>query len=384
MEIPLRVGFVGRYPPTHCGVAEYTRMLATFLESMELGIEIEVFSTTESFEEPYIERESGVKVYPCFKHRGTDFRNCLNMLSYTGGVDILHIQHEYGIFGETNSVLRFAEEAKENGLTRVSVITMHTVYHPYSLKDFAINFQLNLKEYVDLVIVHSRLQEFELNSQGLPLRMIARIPHGTLLNPYLGMPKNKLLKSLGVKLYANRPLLVLPGFVRKDKGIDTLLKATSKVNKRLIILVAGELKDEELLSLLTSDRDILYVHRYLSNEEILKAVAAADSIVLPYRDKPGTYSVSGILHLSMGALKPIIGSRVPRLIELYENARRLTTNPEDPLSLAEKIEWVLKHYDYAVVYASNLYSYAVRVQWARMARRHLLNYNRLLHRELRI
>ena len=39
----------------------------------------------------------------------------------------------------------------------------------------------------------------------------------------------------------------------------------------------------------------------------------------------------------MGGLKPIIGSRTPRLVELYQFAQRLTVLPENPGDLAKKI-----------------------------------------------
>jgi hypothetical protein len=46
-------------------------------------------------------------------------------------------------------------------------------------------------------------------------------------------------------------------------------------------------------------------------------------------------------------------------------------------ALAQLLEWLIENYDYAVAYMSGLYSYAVRTQWIRMARRHLQLYRRL-------
>ena len=63
---------------------------------------------------------------------------------------------------------------------------------------------------------------------------------------------------------------------------------------------------------------------YLLPQEILEVIALADAVALPYIDVKGLYSVSGALHLTMGSLKPVIGSRIPRLIELYQYASRLT------------------------------------------------------------
>ena len=84
----------------------------------------------------------------------------------------------------------------------------------------------------------------------------------------------------------------------------------------------------------------------------------------------------------MGSLKPIIGTSVPRLIELYQYAPRFIVKPNDPKELAFKIKWLTENYELAVAYASTLYSYAVRTQWIRMARRHLALYNALLGKEV--
>lgn len=374
----MRVAIVGRYPPTHCGVAEYTRMLTEFMISEEPGLQPFILSTTESFEAPYVERESRVKVYPCFRHKGTYFSKCLETLAEVGGVDVLHVQHEYGIFGETDSILRFLARAEGEGLTKASVITMHTVQHPLSGKEWAVRFQRLLGRYSNGVIVHSRLQEFELYSEGVDLNKILRIPHGTLLNPYLGHSKRELLQSLNMEIDIEKPIIALPGFVRRDKGADVILQALDLLPKKPIILVAGEPKDEDVAAALKSNRDVVFLPKYLTQEEMLKMIALADIVVLPYKDRPGTYSVSGVLHLSMGALKPVIGTRVPRLVELYENARRLVAVPGDAKDLALRLKWVMDAYDYAITYASNLYSYAVRVQWSRMARRHVALYKRLV------
>jgi len=228
--------------------------------------------------------------------------------------------------------------------------------------------------------------EFEILHQGINPSIVHRIPHGTLLNPYLGHPRYKLEEELGLRPdLIEGAILVVPGFLRKDKGLDTLLDALSKLlemRHRMTLIVGGEPKDLDVLEMLHEAAEkinLIILDRYLSSDEILKLAALADAIVLPYRDKYGLYSVSGILHLSMGSFKPLIGTRVPRLIELYQFAPR-ATSPKDSKKLSMRIKWLIENYDYAVAYMTSLYSYAVRTQWIRMARRHLNLYNQLLKR----
>ncbi len=383
----LRVAFISRYPPAHCGVAEYTRMLISALVSVAPWVSVIVFSTKEYRSKPYVDDSTGAIVYPCYNLLDDNYDSILDYLAEVGGVDILHLQHEYGIYGESTAVLDAIKKAVDEGLARRSIVTMHTVYHPYSNAEWAIEFQASLNR-VDSVIVHSPLQEFELYTQGVESWRIHRIPHGTLINPYIGSPRRELCRRLGVRLEESPGMILcIPGFIRRDKGLNVIAESLEMINSsKVTLLLAGEVKDvsvlEEVEASIPNGRGrVLALKRYLTNDEILMLTALSDAIVLPYIDAKGKYAVSGILHLSMGSLKPIIGSRVPRLIELYQRAPRLTVAPGDPGDLACKIEWLAKNYDYAVAYMAELYAYAARTQWTRMARRHLEHYKRILSNE---
>jgi len=371
----MKIGFVSRYPPVHCGIAEYTKMLSSALKSLSYKIEVFVFSTMEAYKEPY---EDVVDVYPCYTRFERDYSDLIDVLRDVK-VDILHVQHEYGIYGCNRELIDALLTAKEESLAKAVGITMHTVDHPFSPRaDETLKFQSWLNE-LDFVIVHSPLQEFELQIQGIDHSKVHRIPHGTLINPYLCMTRDELCESLKIECEFEGYILTVPGFLRKDKGIDVLLDALRSLRDlKFTLIIAGEPKDEEIVKILeNSEFKTILIERYLSSDEILKTVALANAIVLPYKDKR-SYSVSGILHLSMGSLKPIIGTRVPRLIEFYQHAPRLTVPPNDPRSLAEKIRWLIDNYDYALAYMTEVYSYAARTQWFRMASRHIKTYQRFL------
>lgn len=379
----LKIAFASTYPPTHCGVGEYTRMLVVALKSLYPKINAFILSDKRGGGERFDELAQ-VYVYPSFEHEEPSYRELLNNLSRIDGVDVLHIQHEYGIFGKHNGIVEAVEEARRERLVKKVVITMHTVDHPYTLRSGTLEFQRQLNKF-DMVIVHSPLQEFELIHQGIDPSKIIRIPHGTLLNPYLWMPRFKLAESLGIKEEQLLGFIIgVPGFIRQDKGLDLLIKAIKPLmtDSDYTVIVAGEVRDpdlkKEVEDMVKNGPNLLLIEKYLTNEEILKLVALVDAVILPYRDRPASYSVSGILHLSMGGLKPIIGTRAPRLIELYQHAPRMTVPVRNPDELTKKIKWLRHNYDVAIAYMSQMYSYAVRTEWHRVARRHLAVYAYLL------
>ncbi len=360
------VGFVTRYPPTHCGIAEYSKFLISALKSLNPKMKIVVFTTVESRTDEYFD-EIGVKVIPCFNRFEKDYSELMDCVNEEE-VDILHVQHEYGIFGFGREIIESLSEMKEEKIVKACVLTAHTVEHPYTNRPEAFEFQNSLNE-LDAVVVHSDLQEFELITQGISAERIYQIPHGTLINPYLGYTKQFLAKTLGIGDGFQGIVLAIPGFMRKDKGVDVLLEALDYMQDlKFTVMLAGEPQDEGVKELVENFRtNTLLLERYLSGDEILRVVALADAIVLPYKDRKGAYAVSGILHLSMGGLKPIIGCRTPRLVELCQHAPWMTVPPNNAFELARKIKWLASNYELTVSYMSELYAYAARTQWVSVA-----------------
>ncbi len=367
-------------------MGEYTKSLADAVASRLPGASILV-AAEEGIGEAYVDGDSGARVVPAFRSRDpASYRGVLDALAEAGGVDVLHVQHEYGIFGFDDAIVEVAAEAKRERLASATVITMHTVYHPFTVNgEQALSVQQSLIDGFDAIVVHLPIQSFELQAQDVPVGVIHRIPHGTSVNPFLGEPRRKLAAALGLdESLLSRFILVAMGFLRRDKGLDTLLDAVEEVGgDGPLVVVAGEARDEELAAMLRAaagEGKILFIEKYLSQADMLRLAALSDAIVLPYRDPPGKYAASGVLHQSMGSLKPVLGTGVPRLSELYQLAPRLVFKPGDSEALARLLAWIARpeNYDLAVAYASPVYSYAVRTSWPRVARRHIELYQSIL------
>ena len=353
-------------------------MLALAMRTISPSTSIYVMASKEAFKERYSDDEASITIIPSFDRGEMEYNGVIEALEDVGGADVLHIQHEYGIFGRNPGVFRVALKAVKKGLASIALVTLHTVYHRSS-KDVETLEAQKEASLLHGVIVHSFLQEFELQTQGFNLSKIFKIPHGTLINPYLGHPREKLLERLGLDPSGvEGTILVTPGFLRPDKGLDVLLSAIALTDRKFTLIVAGEPVGLDIASLPSMRGRVKVIDRYLSSDEILMLAAASDVVVLPYKDRPGKYSVSGILHLSMGSLKPLVGTRVPRLIELYQYAPNLTVPPRSPELLAARIEWVVDNYELASAYSSQLFAYAAETQWPRIARAHIDLYRGLL------
>jgi len=384
----LVVGFVSRYPPVPCGIGEYTRALAEALLGVEPRLRVVVYSTTEPGREPY--RVGGVLVRPCYERGSPSYDSLLRCLGEDGGVDVLHLSHEYGIYGDGPGVFDALLEARERGLASAVVATLHTVYHPRGLeggREERLAAQSRAAG-MDAVVVHSVLQEHELRAQGFPPERLHLIPHGTEPNPYLGRSPDKLLEDLGIDpAGAPRPRIVTPGFLRPDKGLATLLEVAARLRSRGLrasFIVAGSPQGRavarvERLAREAAERgELVLIERYLGRGELQMLAAASDLVLLPYRDRPGKYSVSGVLHDAMAAYRPIAGTRAARLVELEQYAPGMTAPPGDAEALAALAARALGDPEHADQEMSGLYAYTPRTYWSRVARRHLSLYQDLL------
>ncbi len=377
-----KIAFISTYPPEECGVGEYTFFLINSISTIFPG-QITVFSNII----PGLnirEYPKGVKVIPSFWRGKPAYDIILENIRKEGNFDVIHIQHEWGLFPNPHRFLEFLSELKT--YTKKVVITLHKVLHVLNSKVRNVRkYHRELSEIVDGIIVHSVLQEFELWTQGLELENIFRVPHGTLVNPYMGESKDRLLKSLGLSSKLSEHfILTTPGFLRVDKGLDVLFRAYERIRNikdNVVLVISGNYQGEprvleklkRIVELYGIEiPSVIFVRKYLSTEEMLKLIAASDIVVLPYRRARGEYSVSGILHLALGSFRLIVGTRVPRLIEYYQLMPSLFSPPERDDILAKIILNVMENYDRVYrEFKSIVTPFVERTSWTKIAKKHL-------------
>ncbi len=374
----MKVAFISTYPPEHCGIGEYTFYLT---EEMAKHIPLLVFSSKGSEA-----KEGRITSVPCFEVRKVDFEGILGAVSRYAPLDVVHIQHEYGIFGDGKDFLWFLEELKN--CTKAICITLHTPVH--SLNPRA-GYQRELVERVEGVFVHSALAEYELWQQGLDLRKVYLVPHGTHINK-LKSSKEDLSRILGDGFSADGSFLItVPGFLRWDKGITNLKAMCKRILEQFPntkVLVAGSFQAEgdELRELKVATREVTdlfgevwFSNGFLPRRKLLQVLSASDAILLAYQEWPGHIGVSGMLHLAMGSLKPILASRVPRLVEYTERVPELCFVQEDFDGLLEAVEHLRDNYEeVSRDVKRQLLPLVQKTSWEVTARRHLKIYERLL------
>ena len=381
----MRVAYVSTYPPTPCGIAEYTTDLIKSIKNLANLDVLVLADGVTNHDLSYKE----VAIVSAFFPGKPSYGRLLKVARDYGPFDILHIQHEYGLFPPRSEFLNVLKELRR--YCDALVVTLHTVYHAvrgYKL----VKHQKMLGELVDAIIVHSALMEYELWNQGVSLSKIHLIPHGTPLND-LAVSKEAALRELGLSELSDKFIFATVGFIRRDKGLDTLLEAFQKVRSKhsnAVLIIAGVPQDKEgieharELGKLAKELpaldggNVIEVRKYLTRRELTLLIKASDLIVLPYRDDLGVFGVSGMLHVVMGCFKPVICSRTPRLVECSALIPEVTVTPNDAGELAEKMIYAIENYSEFLELCRPLFDLAVRSSWRNVARKHLMLYEKVL------
>jgi len=376
----MKVAFVSTFPPLHCGIGEYTHFLVEKMSRQEAPVY--VFSAHGAKAK---ERGRVISI-PSFQPRAEDFSGLLERIAEEGPFDVVHIQHEYGIFGKGEPFMEFLEGLR--GHVPHIVLTLHTVIH--SRNSELARYQQRMIDLSDAVFVHSTLGEYELWMQEVDLRKVYLVPHGTYVNR-MRATKGELAEVLGMEAEADgRFVITVPGFLRWDKGIILLQVVSERITEEFpdtTIIVAGGFQAEgKELSMLREAvaevdagfKQVLFTRGFLARRDLFRLLAASDAILLPYREWPGHLGVSGILHLAMGACKPILASRVPRLVEYTEIFPELSFVEEDIEGLLGALRFLRKNYrEVAHEVRRRLHAFLRRTNWDSTAKRHLEIYSSL-------
>jgi len=373
----MRIAVISTTPSTPCGVAEYSDMLVRELEKQG-NIEVVLLGITKPLEKPIYSRARFVECIG--KSLAESIMECIES---SGGVDIVHIQHEYGIYPNRAELVKLLEKLKSENYN--IVITLHTVIH--SLGDYSLlSHQSVLVKLVDAIVVHSILQEHELLKQGVDPAKLFRFPHGTLLNPYVNERREELARSLGLEDLVNKNIITIPGFVKAFKKIEPVIEAVKMLSDYDVkAVIAGSARRESAQSILKVIEDYVEKNKdyavlmkgFIPRDLLLKLLALSDVVVIPYIDDRKVISVSGVFHLAIGSRRPVICSRDHKLVECNTLTPELTLHTVNSVEIAEKIKSIVRHENWVEKTVEKLWNYAVETLWSRLAEKHVELYEKL-------
>lgn len=392
----MRVTIISTYPPQSCGIGSYTSYLADALTRS--GCDAVVTVLTELQSKP---AASGhIVVRPCFDSEA-DYGEPVTEGVEAARADVVHIQHEYGIFGFDDRFPELLRRLRRDG--HPTVVTLHTV-HTASSIDFGCarriahhpppgfdveRYQRHICEWADRVVVHQeRTIRQVLLRQGAAASKVITIPHGTLVARTRCRTETRATLEIGT----GSELLVALGYFEPAKNLLNLLEAVATLRsqrRNIRLLVGGYIRQQvpETLEYMAACRQYIDRHgladcvtvlpRALTEQEMTDVFAAADVACFVYDED--TRSSSGALHRALGCGIPVVASRIPKFDELSEAADELLVSPRSPGELARLLACLLDDADMRVSMMRLSANIARRTAWPRVAEQHESLYSELAH-----
>ena len=379
LSLPSRIAVIGNYLPRHCGIATFTTDLCSAIAA-EYGtarlLALPVNDTEEGYDYPARVRWS------LAQDDVTSYQEAAEFLNFNN-IDMVCLQHEYGIFGGPagSHILHLLR-----GLKMPVVTTLHTVLREPDPNQLMVMEEI--AELSDRLIVMSQLSsQFLQEIFKVPGRKIDMVPHGVPDLPFLD--PNFYKDRFGVE---GKAVLLTFGLLSPNKGIENVIQALPQIlskHKNVVYIVAGATHPhilrregdkyraylQALAKEMGVEAQVIFHDRFVSPEEMVEFIGAADIYVTPYRYEAQV--VSGTLAYALGAGKAIISTPYWHAIELLDDRRGALVPFQNPDAIAQKTIELLDTPAIRHAMRKRAYLFGREMVWKRVAQGYMESFARV-------
>jgi glycosyltransferase involved in cell wall biosynthesis len=334
-----KIGFIGDYLPRKCGIATFTTDLRGAVASQYKAVDCSVVPVNDIAEgydyPPEVQFEIAQQDLDSYR-QAADFLNFSN-------VDVVCLQHEYGIYGGQagRHILALLRD-----LRMPIVTTLHTV-----LREPNDDQRRVMRELAELssrlVVMSQRGREFLLDIYGVPAAKIDVIAHGIPDMPFVDPNFSK--EQFGVE---GKHVVLTFGLLSPNKGIEYALKALPEAIREfpnLVYIVLGathpnlvreqgetyRLSLERMASDLGVRKNVIFYNRFVERHELIEFIGAADIYLTPYLEP--AQITSGTLAYAFGCGKPVVSTPYWHAEELLADGQGVLVPFKDPAAIAAEI-----------------------------------------------
>lgn len=375
-----KIALIGSYFPRKCGIATFTYDLYNSIKQ-ENDCMVIAMNDGEKYDYPP-EVKLEIK-----QQSLEDYITTAKFLNRSG-VEVVCIQHEFGIFGGKNGnyILELIKRLKMPVVT-----TLHTILDtPDSDQKHVLR---KLAIYSSRVIVMSRMGKRMLHDiYGIDAEKIKIIGHG-IPDPNQFIYKNY-KEELGIE---GKKVLMTFGLLSKSKGIETTLRALPQIvqqHKDTVYIVLGashphvvkhegENYREYLLNLtrelgLTSH--VIFIDKFVSQEELFGFLQMSDIYIIPYLSEKQI--TSGTLAYAMATDNAIVSTPFWHAQEALSERKGVFFDFHDSNALARIITKLLDNKPLLQRYQEKAAEYARQFDWKVVGEKYLALFNAAVQRKL--
>lgn len=333
------IAFLGNYLPRKCGIATFTSDL--------LGAAAARYPHSRCFAVPVNDIEGSYQ-YPDtvrFEIEEQDldsYRRAADFLN-NSNVDVVSLQHEFGIFGGPAGchLLTLLRE-----LNPPVVTTLHTVLLDPNADQYRV-MQRVIAHSTRLVVMTERGRTILQQVYHAPYAKIDLIPHGIPDVTFVHPDHYKDQLGLGGK-----KVLLTFGLLSPNKGIEHVLHALPEIAAgfpEVVYILLGATHPHELrtrgeayrsrLEAIAKENklenNVIFHNRFVDLKELTDFIGAADLYITPYLDE--AQITSGTLAYAFGAGKAVISTPYWHAAELLSGQRGVLVPFADPKAIAREV-----------------------------------------------
>jgi glycosyltransferase involved in cell wall biosynthesis len=383
--LPNRIAVVGNYLPRQCGIATFTTDLCDAIHAE--------YGATELLALPMNDTEEGYS-YPArvrfelSEDNLASYRQAADFLNFSN-IDLVCLQHEYGIFGGRAGA-HILELLRR--LNMPFVTTLHTVLRDPDRDQRAVMEEIaTLSD--RLIVMSQQSRDILQETFHVPSDKIDLIPHGIPDLPFTDPTFYK--DGFGTE---GKDVLLTFGLLSPNKGIENVIKALPSIlakHSNVVYMVSGAthphvLRQEgdryrQYLKTLAKDigveANVIFRNRFVSPQEMMELIGAADIYITPYKHKAQV--VSGTLAYALSAGKAIISTPYLHAIELLDDERGALVPFDDPEAIAAKTVELLDNGTARHAMRKRAYLYARDMVWSRVAQKYMKSFERIYNERSR-
>ncbi len=371
----MKIAYLTTYPPRECGLATFNQNLmrainANYAERKDLtdGGFVVALNDSEDLKEYDYPKE--------VKHiiRQNHQKDYINAAEYINSskADICIMEHEFGIYGGESGIYVLPLIHK---LEKPLISILHTVLREPSYVQRIIVREI-AEQSSKIIVMSRRAVEFLTDIYDISLEKIQVIEHGV---PDTEIPELNPVKQ--TVPFKNRRVLLTFGLISRNKGLETVVKALPAIvakNPDVMYVILGNthpgviknsgeeyrnhLKD--LAAKFNVSDNLAFINKFVSEEELMNYLGAADVYVTPYHNE--AQITSGTLSYAVGAGAAVVSTPYWHATELLADNRGKLFDFKDSEALAEIVNELFEHDVVLNELKQNAYEYGLNLRWPKV------------------
>jgi glycosyltransferase involved in cell wall biosynthesis len=385
------VCIVSTTPPDGGGVSTYTKNLTESFNFSSFHIVIlSQKNNAEKFgKNPFSDK---IKIVNCW-NAGIFYPFQIFKSLCQNKPQIVHVQHEYFIFGRAISAALFPLVILLGKFLRLkTIVTLHGIVNPVEIRDPELGSlgnenlqgipiwlsQMGLLLITRLITDTSdKIIVMNNTHKNVLIEQYRCSPEKLVLVPH-GIPKSEPIdteiakKRLG---FDGQKVVLYFGYITKYKGIDILVKAFKNIQDPNCVLVIGgaahpRLKNDPdykkfwdaIMGEISGDKRIKFVG-FIPDDQLSTYISASDVVVFPY---VASFSTGGPMNITVGHYKPVIASKVSSFSDILPESAVFKTGSVSDLT--QKLRKSLEDDSFNLELSKSARSIAAERSWQQVAK----------------